>query len=154
MEFKELIGAFGEKAMGAEIKPDEEGCVRLTIDGMLVTMREFPEVSKLLTYGEVGDVPPEGAGLLAETLLRANFMFKATAGATLSQNEQTKKYCLCRYDDLKLLDQEAFEKMMETFANTLDQWRAIVADYRPDESPKAMAETEPRGLEAFMFLRA
>lgn len=156
MELKDLTAKLGLKFLDKELTPDAEGRVALTVDGIPVTLQEFYEAGKLLTIGELGDVPSEGMEVLAVEMLKANYLYRATGGGTLSLNEQTNKLFLSRYDDLHRLDQEGFEKMLENFVNVLVEWHEIVRDYHPDLSRKSEAPGEapaPQGLEKFMFLQ-
>lgn len=157
MEFKDLVAKLGLKVLNKELTPDDEGSVALTIDGMFVTLREFDEVGKILIYGEIGDVPPEGMEMLSVEMLKANHLFRATGGSTISLDEQAHKFYLCRYDDLFRLDQESFEKILENFVNVLEQWCEIIKNYHPDLSSKSEMPREAptaHGLDSFMFLQA
>ena len=156
MELKDLTAKLGLKVLNKELVPDDEGRVALTVDGIPVTLQSFDEAGKLFTFGEVGDVPPEGVEMLAVEMLKANYLYRATGGSTLSLDEQTNKLYLIRYDDFDRLDYEAFEKMLENFVNVLVQWHEIVKGYHPDLSRKSHEPEETpdsQGLEKFMFLR-
>lgn len=141
MEFNDLLSALGEK-IGIDLKADEEGTVNLAVDNMSVVLQAVPELDKLLLYGEVGDPPPEGADRLAEAMLQSNYLFQGTGGATLSQDADSGSYFLCQYEVLSLLDSEKFEKLLESFVNTLESWRRLVADYGPVAAEQAQARIE------------
>ena len=76
-------------------------------------------------------------------MLEANHLFAGTAGATLSRDKKTGRFCLCRVEPLALLDADSFASVMESFVNTLAVWRSIVANYRPDESGAAAPAADP-----------
>lgn len=149
MDFGELIEAFSKKVGVEGLVPDEEGVCCIAVDDMTVTVRAFPELDKILTYAEVGDAPVEGAETFYGTMLGANHMFQGTGGAALSQDPETKKLFLNRYDALGTMDPDAFSQMLEKFINVLETWRKLLADYRPAVAEETGGGALP-GLGGFM----
>ena len=141
MTFKELIAAFGAK-IGVALVADNESCV-VGVDDMTVTFLHLDEADKISIYGEIGETPQDGIEELLSTMLEANHLFAGTAGATLSRDKKTGRFCLCRVEPLALLDADSFASVMESFVNTLAVWRSIVANYRPDESGAAAPAAAP-----------
>ena len=135
MTFEELIAAFGAK-MGVALVADNESCV-VGVDDMTVTFLHLDEVDKISIYGEIGETPHDGIEELLSTMLEANHLFAGTAGATLSRDKKTGRFCLCRGEPRARRDPDSFASVMESFVNTLAVWRSIVANYRPDESGAA-----------------
>ena len=135
MTFEELIAAFGAK-IGVALVADNESCV-VGVDDMTVTFLHLDEADKISIYGEIGGTPQDGIEELLSTMLEANHLFAGTAGATLSRDKKTGRFCLCRVEPLALLDADSFASVMESFVNTHAVWRSIVANYRPDESGAA-----------------
>ena len=141
MTFEELIAAFGAK-IGVALVADNESCV-VGVDDMTVTFLHLDEADKISIYGEIGETPQDGIEELLSTMLEANHLFAGTAGATLSRDKKTGRFCLCRVEPLALLDADSFARVMESFVNTLAVWRSIVANYRPDESGAAAPAADP-----------
>lgn len=141
MTFEELIAAFGAK-IGVALVADNESCV-VGVDDMTVTFLHLDEVDKISIYGEIGETPQNGIEELLSTMLEANHLFAGTAGATLSRDKKTGRFCLCRVEPLALLDADSFASVMESFVNILAVWRSIVANYRPDESGAAAPAADP-----------
>ena len=154
MTFEELIAAFGAK-IGVALVADNESCV-VGVDDMTVTFLHLDEADKISIYGEIGETPQDGIEELLSTMLEANHLFAGTAGATLSRDKKTGRFCLCRVEPLALLDADSFASVMESFVNTdsfasvmesfvntLAVWRSIVANYRPDESGAAAPAADP-----------
>ena len=130
MDYKELISAFGEKH-GIDGLASDEGTTSLDIDGMTVEIFHNEEDASIFLCSVVGEPPAEGQERFSALLLQANFLFKGTDGATLSQNPDTKEYALVRVLSLSLLDLDSFSSALEKFVNGIESWRKLLADFRP-----------------------
>ena len=130
MELKDLMEAFGAAFKIADLKPNDAGIYTVKIDEMKVSFASDPDSPRLVTWGEVGALPPEGREKLFRVLLESMYMGKATGGATFCIDPETETLSIFRSDPLPLLDLETFSAMLEKFANVLGEWRKIVADYR------------------------
>lgn len=130
MEFTELMQGFAAKVGIDGLPMTEDGVCRVEIDGMAISFLEVPETRQLVTWAEVGELPPEGREKLFRVLLESMYMGKATGGATFCIDPETETLNIFRSDPLPLLDLETFSAMLEKFANVLGGWRKIVADYR------------------------
>lgn len=131
MEFKELMAEFAQAAQIDRIDPDEDGCYRFDVDGMIVTLSEVAQTGDLFMWAEVGELPPEGREALYRTLLEAQYMGRATGGSSLSVDPDSEKVFLHRSDPLRTLDFEGFKGKLQTFVNVLEVWRRTLVDYRP-----------------------
>ena len=150
MELKDLMEQFGKEFGVPDLTADETGVYTVLIDGMKVSFVADPGAPRLVTWGEVGEVPPEGREKLFRVLLESMYMGKATGGAVFSIEETTGKIVFHRMDPLDALDYEAFARMLEAFVNILEKWRGILADFRGVAADQARAE-EKSAQEARQF---
>jgi len=130
MEYKELIEAFAAKngIGGLEVL---DGAAALDIDGMRIAFLNDETAHALILLGEIGAPPPEANGRFGELLMRANYLFRGSDGATFAQNPETNAYALMRSLPLALLDAAALADAIQAFVNTLERWRRALADFRP-----------------------
>ena len=77
-------------------------------------------------------------------MLQANFLLRATEGATLCQNPETDAYCLVRPFPLALADAASFGAGLESLVNQTENWRKVLAGLREAESVRAK-DPEPDG---------
>ncbi|MBQ9430932.1 MAG: type III secretion system chaperone [Kiritimatiellae bacterium] len=130
MEFEEIISGFAQKFGIEGLAPNEEGSVLLDIDGMAVELLHDADAGDVLICAEIGEPPPEGEKHFAEMLLRANFLFQGTGGATFAQNPESKAYALIRPFALAGLDLEDFCAQVGKFVDGLERWRQLLEDFR------------------------
>lgn len=139
MEFRELIEGFGRKC-GVEESPfDGTGVAALQADDTRLTFLELPETRQILTSGTVIKSPQGDCGRLFRTLLEANHLGGATAGAAFSVSQEGM-ISLQRVDALSELDVELFARIIEGFLNLIDRWRTIVSGYSDAMPEIAKAE--------------
>lgn len=143
MDFGDLLTQFGDKVGLPGLHTEDDSC-RIEIDGMRVTFMEHRETNTLVTWAEVSEPPPEGVTVLYRVLMEAMFMGQATGGSAFSIDPKTGNIYLHRVDSLLVLDLDSFSLMLERFVNVLEQWRKMIADYRPvaGEVEKKTAESE------------
>ena len=130
MDIKELMEAFARDFGVEGVAADEDGVYTLSIDDMAVSFAETPD-ARLATWAEVCEPPPEGREHLYRTLMEAMFMGEGTGGAAFTIERETGKVYLHRFDALVALDGESFKAMLENFVNVLEEWRGLIADFRP-----------------------
>lgn len=140
MDFSELMQQFGAKIGLEGLVPDGDNTCRIDIDGMSVSFMGHLESDTVVTWAEVSEPPPEGVTLLFRVLMEAMFMGQGTGGAAFSVEPESGKIYLHRVDPLAVMDVDAFCTMLEKFVNVLEQWRKIIADFRP-----VAAEVEKSG---------
>ena len=95
MEFNELLAAFAAK-YGVDGLDGADGVAELEVDGIRVEMLEDSQARSLIACAEIGLPPPDANGAFGAMMLKANFLLRATAGATLCQNPETGAYALVR----------------------------------------------------------
>jgi hypothetical protein len=73
-------------------------------------------------------------------MLKANFLLRATDGATLCQNPETGAYALVRPFPLALADVESLSAGLESLVNQTENWRKALAGLREAESARSKAQ--------------
>ena len=101
MEFKELIAAFAAK-YAIEGLDGVDDVVELDVDGNRVELLDDQQTRSVVVCTEIGQPPPDANGEFGAMMLKANFMLRATDGATLCQNPETGAYALVRQFPLAL----------------------------------------------------
>ena len=139
MEFKELIVGFADR-YGIE---GLDGAAELKVDGIRVELLDDPQTHSLFACAEIGHPPPDANGAFGAMMLEANFLLRATEGATLCQNPETHAYALVRPFPLALTDVESLAAGLESLVNQAENWRRVLAGIREAES----ARTEAQGVE-------
>ena len=141
MESSEIIKQFSEK-IGITIEPSDDGVYMFEVDETIVTFHVIPEMDMIILTGDIGEPPPEKLENLYKAMLEAQYLFKATFGATISLNEENNRFTLCKALPCKLLDGDSFFNETEQFINTLEVWVNLVKNYR-DVASKAEDISEP-----------
>ena len=139
MEFNELLAAFAAK-YGVDGLDGAEGVAELEVDGIRVELLDDPQTRSLVASAEIGLPPPDANGAFGAMMLKANFLLRATAGATLCQNPETGAYALVRPFPLALADGESLCAGLESLVNQTENWRKALAGLR--EAEAARSETQ------------
>ena len=139
MEFKELLAAFAAK-YNIEGLDGAEGVAELEVDGIRVELLEDPQARSLVACAEIGLPPPDANGAFGAMMLRANFLLRATEGATLCENPETGAYAWVRPFPLALVDGESLCAGLESLVNQTENWRKALAGLR--EAEAARSETQ------------
>ena len=85
MEYKELIDAFAAKC-GLEQPDAKDGAVVFEIDGMPVGFIHDPAEAAVMVVAEIGEQNPDADEACSSVLLKANYLFAGTGGATLCRH--------------------------------------------------------------------
>ena len=136
MEFKELLAAFSAKH-GIEGLDGADGAAMLDVDGICVELLDDPHTHSLFACAEIGHPPPDANGALGSMMLQANFLLRATEGATLCQNPETNAYALVRPFQLALTDVEALAAGLESLVNQTENWRKALAGLNHAETARS-----------------
>ena len=139
MEFKELLAAFAAK-YNIEGLDGAEGVAELEVDGIRVELLEDPQARSLVACAEIGLPLPDANGAFGAMMLKANFLLRATAGATFCQNPETGAYALVRPFPLVLTDCESLAAGLESLVNQSENWRTALAGLREAESARTDAK--------------
>lgn len=142
MDYTELISAFAERHAIAGCDASEGKAVTLQIDDMTVTLLHDETEARLLICGEIGQPSADGAAAFAQMMLKANF---SAPDMVFAQNPETDAYALICPKALDALDVNALDAAFEAFANQLETWRTMLADFRviAAEQPDAAASVAP-----------
>ncbi|MBP5284780.1 MAG: type III secretion system chaperone [Kiritimatiellae bacterium] len=132
MEFKELLAAFAAK-YGIKGLDGADDTAELEADGIRVELLEDPQAQSLIACAEIGLPPPGATDAFGSMMLKANFLLRATAGATLCQNPETGAYALVRPFPLALTDVESLCAGLESLVNQAENWRTALAGLREAE---------------------
>ena len=138
MEFKELLAAFAAK-YGIEGFDGADGAAALEVDGLPVEMLDDPQSRCMLACAEIGNPPPDADGEFGAMMLQANFLLRATEGATLCQNPETGAYALVRAFPLALTDVASLGAGLESLVNQAENWRKILSGLRQAEAARPAA---------------
>ena len=135
MDFGELIAAFAAKNEIAGLD-GADGVAELEVDGIRVELLEDTQARSLVACAEIGLPPPDANGAFGSMMLKANFLLRATAGATLCQNPDTHAYALVRPFPLAITDVESLAAGLESLANQTENWRKALAGLNTAEAAK------------------
>ena len=139
MEFKELLAAFAAK-YGVEGLDGADGAAELDVDGVRVELLDDPQAQCLFACSEIGHPPPDANGAFGAMMLQANFLLRATEGATLCENPESGAYSIVRPYPLALADVDSLCSCLESLVNQTENWRKALAGLREAES--AQSETQ------------
>lgn len=159
MEFRLLLQGLGEEIGLADLRPDEDGTCRLGMDDMVVDMKATGDGRHVLLFGEIAPLPQERREELVMQLLGGNFLFQGTAGAALGLDVDTHTLYLQQMESLDGLDELAFAKLLETFANTMESWKKLLSDFELQAESAPAQEEQPAdeisfGLSGMNIFRA
>ncbi len=148
MEFEKLIADFAERHNVADLTV-KDGITALSIDDILVSI--VSSGNMLILSAELGERPAEGAAEFAELLLEANLLNQAF----FAKNPDAENYIVVRRLPLPLLDGEAFDVALEAFVNQVEEWRRLLADFRPaaEASAERSEAEEATSYDSNDFLR-
>jgi len=99
-----------------------------------------PQSRSLVACAEIGHPPPDANGAFGAMMLKANFLLRATDGATLCQNPDTDAYALVRPFPLALADVESFAAGRESLVNQTENWRKVLSGLREAEAAQSAAQ--------------
>ena len=139
MEFKELIAGFAAK-YGIQGLDGADGVAELYVEGFRVELLDDPQTQSIFACVEIGLPPPDANGVFGEMMLKANFLLRATEGATLCQNPETNAYAVVRPFPQALTDVESFAAGLESLVNQAENWRKMLAGLREAESARSAAQ--------------
>ena len=139
MEFKELIAGFAAK-YGIEGLSGADGAAELKVDDVRVELLDNPQTHSIFACAEIGHPPPDANGAFGAMMLRANFLLRATEGATLCENPETGAYAIVRQFPLAMTDAESLGAGIESLVNQAENWRKALAGLREAESARAEAQ--------------
>ena len=141
MEFKELMQQFAAK-YGVKGLDGADGVAELDVEGIRVELLDDPHANGMLACAEIGHPPPDANGAFGAMMLQANFLLRATEGATLCQNPETGAYALVRPFPLALTDVASLAAGLESLVNQTENWRKALAGLKHAEDARTKAQEE------------
>lgn len=105
---------------------EEDGSAVLMLDEIVVNLELDEAADRLLMYASLGR-PAGGREALYKALLRGNFLWGATGGATLSLDPAEGDVMLQQAATASTLDGTALEGLLEGFANAAESWAGRVS---------------------------
>lgn len=133
MEFKELLAGFAAK-YGIGGLDGADGVAELDVEGIRVELLDDKHAHSILACAEIGHPPPDADGALGSMMLQANFLLRATEGATLCQNSETHAYALVRQFPLALTDVASLAVGLESLINQVENWRKALSGLHTAEA--------------------
>ena len=101
MDFRKFIESLGD-ALGMRLE-NAGGACALDVDGVTVMLHDADDL--VFLAAEIGPPPPEdGLETLFRTVLKANWLYRGTGGATLAINPEDGCIWLEKYNFLERLD--------------------------------------------------
>ena len=140
MEFADLISEFADKYHLEGLEVTDNIAAGLEIDGRNMLIMHDQEHAQVLVIGELGPVPEQGRQKIAETLLKANYLFIGTGGATLCLNPSSDLYELQLPIKLKDLTVDEFSTLFEEMIENLHTWWVLLADV--DENAENQSDSQ------------
>jgi hypothetical protein len=134
-----LVAGFAAKCGIGNID-GADGVVELEIDGIRVELLDASQMRGLIACAEIGLPPPDANGAFGAMMLKANFLLRATDGATLCQNPESDAYALVRPFPLALTDCESLAAGLESLVNQTENWRKALAGLREAEAAQPAAQ--------------
>jgi len=139
MEFKELLAEFAAK-YGIKELEGADGVAELYVEGVRVELLSDSRTHSLLAYAEIGHPPPDADDKFGAMMLEANFLLRATEGATLCRNPETHAYALLRQFQLASTDVDTLAAGLESLASQTESWRTALAGLRTAETERTKHE--------------
>ena len=136
MEFRELIAGFAAK-YGIEGLDGADGVAELDVEGIRVELLDDPQSRSIFACAEIGHLPPDANGAFGAMMLQANFLLRATEGATLCQNPESGTYAIVRPFPLALTDVASFAAGLESLVNQTENWRKALAGLNHAETARS-----------------
>lgn len=125
MEYTELIDAFTAKC-GLEQLDAKDGVVVFEIDDMIVGLIHDREADAVTVVAEIGEPNPDADEACSSALLKANYLFAGTGGATLCRNPETGAFAVTRSWQLLSLDTDTFATALNDLLTVAEKWKAFV----------------------------
>ena len=125
MEYAELIDAFAAKC-GVEHPDAKAGTAVFEIDGMTVGFIHEPAEDAIMAVVEIGEQNPDADEACSSALLKANYLFAGTGGATLCRNPETGAFAIMRSWPLASIDADAFAACVNDLLTTAEKWKTVV----------------------------
>lgn len=136
-----FAAAIGELGVGIgipDLQPEEDGSCLLGFDGILVTLEQDPEASRVVLTSHVAELPDVGAATAYAELLEANMAsLVAGRGASFAIDPAERRVLLAQALPLEGLTGEALVGALGPFVDLVEAWRARLEPHPPASAEKA-----------------
>ena len=141
MDYNELMQGFAARfaVEGLEL---EDGVSALDIDGITVAFVADTHAETMTIVADIGPQPPTADGSFGALMLKANYLFRATEGATICMNPETDGYAVQQAFRLVDLDVDSLAAHIERLVNLSEKWNGIVNGYREAEDSAAESRNQ------------
>ena len=141
--------------LGVELEPADESTVHVSFDGLPLLLEHLPDAEQILLAAPIAPAPPQGSEAICRELLKGQYLFAETMGATLALDAEENFVCLQIAPSLRVLTPENFPILVENFLNVAEAWRERLKTGQTVEAPREEA-ADPEKASVFMagFRRA
>ena len=147
MDFKELISDFSVRH-GLQGLLAEDDTVMFNVDDIPVFI--MADGDKIVFISEIGEPPVEGKAGFADLLLTAN---SNEDTIVFAKSQDSGKYVLICRLPLAGMDGDAFDATLEELVNQAENWRNLLATFRPAAEAAEAAKNEAPAIGLTGFLR-
>lgn len=126
MTYDELMQSFAAKCGLSELTIQDD-IAALEIDDMPFGFIHKPLEDVLVVIADLGRQTISADGAFGAMMLKANFLFEATKGATIFQNPENESFGLQQMYHLVDLDVDRLSAEVEKLANLAEYWRGVLA---------------------------
>ncbi len=129
MEYDELMKALGGMLGLEEFRPDANGIYCVSVDDTIVTFIEMPQAGLMETVAKLCEIPDDGGERLYRILLTAMAPGGNDNECSFFIDSNDKCLYLRHTDALAALDGDSAYRMLEKFANAINEWRGAIGDF-------------------------
>jgi len=130
MKFELLVARLC-KIIGEEsAKLDDDKHIAFSMGDVVLHLQDYSEMDTFLAYADIGELPSSGVQLFMEQVLKANWIFQGTDGASLSINKNNGKLAISQYWTNSSMTQDEFINVLNRFLQVVQNWRDILEQYR------------------------
>ncbi|MCL2001639.1 MAG: type III secretion system chaperone [Planctomycetes bacterium] len=122
-----------------QLEVEDESTVHASFDGIPLILEHLPEAEQILLVAPIADMPAEGGNALCREILKGQYLFAETRGATLALDADENFVCLQIAPSMRALTPENFPALVENFLNVAETWRGRLETSRAVEAPREEA---------------
>ena len=128
--------------------------VQADFDDFALLIEYLPGPDQVLLAAAIADIPEGNRLALYRDILKGQFIFKETLGASLALDPAEQFICLQTLQPLPALTRDTFPGLVENFLNVAELWRKrCLPPTEPESSPEAGLPSPSSSPEAPGFLR-
>jgi hypothetical protein len=124
---------------------EDERAARASFDGLVLHLEHLPESEQMLLAAPVAVLPAAGREACCLELLKGQYLFAETGGATLALDRDENFVFLQIAPSLYTLTRENFPVLVENFLNVAEAWRKRL-ERKPTEESREETHTSPPSL--------